>query len=230
MNNDLLENLVKSLGISRDQVLREEAELSVLDAIANHSLGERVIFYGGTALRLAYGSPRFSEDIDLIRMKSFPFSEFDRFAREVAGKHEGWTLSDIKEKRNTFFALFLIRHPQLKHSFSLKIELHIPSKKISLSNQLMLIKSPASVLEPLLLVPTLDELKDLKEKALMGRKKARDLFDLWYIAQVSRAPLTLPGVLPEFSEREFKNELKVFLPRKYFPIIDQLYEQSQRKN
>lgn len=230
MNNDLLDNLVRSLGISRDQVLREEAELSVLDAIAKDPLGERVIFYGGTALRLAYGSPRFSEDIDLIRMKSFPFSEFDRFAREVEEKHEGWTVSDIQEKRNTFFALFLIRDSKLKHNFSLKIELHIPSKKVSLSNQLMLIKSPASVLEPLLLVPTLDELKGLKERALMGRKKARDLFDLWYIAQVLRVPLMLPKRVPEFSEREFKNELRVFLPRKYFPIIDQLYEQSQRAN
>ena len=230
MNNELLDALVKNLGISRDQVLREEAELLALNAIANHSLGERVVFYGGTALRLAYGSPRFSEDIDLIQMRRFPFSEFKNFTREVEKKNEGWTLLDIKEKRNTFFALFSIRHPQLKHNFSLKVELHIPSKKVSLESQLMLIKSPASVLEPLLLVPTLDELKILKERALMGRKKARDLFDLWYIAQVSRIPLTLPDVLPKFSEREFKNELKVFLPRKYFPIIDQLYEQSQRAN
>lgn len=230
MNKDLLDNLVKSLGISRDQVLREEAELSVLDAIANDSLGEKVLFYGGTALRLAYGSPRFSEDIDLIRVRPFVFSEFEDFAQGVEKNSEGWVLSDIKEKRNTFFALFLIRHSQLKYSFSLKVEMHIPPRKVSLKSQLMLIKSPASVLEPLLVVPTLDELKGLKERALMGRKKARDLFDLWYIAQVLRTPLTLPKRVPEFSERAFKNELRVFLPRKYFPIIDQLYEQSQGEN
>jgi predicted nucleotidyltransferase component of viral defense system len=230
MEKSELDILVKNLGISQDQIIREEAELIILDALARHTLGEKVVFYGGTALRLAYNSPRFSEDIDLLRIKQCSFSTFEDFAISLEKKNENWKLADIKEKRHTFFALFVIESPFLKHNFSVKIELHIPQKKISLETRLALIKSPVSVLEPLVLVPTLEELKRLKEEALIQRKKARDLFDLWYIAQSLRIPFVLPEKLPDFSKREFENELKVFLPKKYYPIIRDIYEHAYQKN
>jgi predicted nucleotidyltransferase component of viral defense system len=230
MEKSELDILVKNLGISQDQIIREEAELVILNALANDILGEKVVFYGGTALRLAYNSPRFSEDIDLLRVKQCPFSKFEDFVISLEKKNENWKLVDTKEKRHTFFALFLIQSPWLKHNFSIKIEMHIPHKKTSLDSRLALIKSPSSVLEPLILVPTIEELKRLKEIALLKRKKSRDLFDLWYISQSLRIPFVLPEKLPNFSKREFENELKVFLPRKYYPIIDQIYEHAYSKN
>lgn len=230
MEKSELDEYIHNLGISQDQILREEAELIILSALANHTLGERVIFYGGTALRLAYNSPRFSEDIDLLQKETFPFAMFEDFVHRIKKENKGWKLADIKEKRHTFFALFIIESPFLKHHFSVKIELHIPQKKTSLETRLALIKSPVSVLEPLVLVPQLEELKRLKEDALMGRKKARDFFDLWYIAQSLRTPFTLPEKIPDFSERAFINELKVFLPKKYYPVIHDIYEHAYSKN
>ncbi|MBU4338033.1 nucleotidyl transferase AbiEii/AbiGii toxin family protein [Patescibacteria group bacterium] len=230
MNTVELNDFVKNLGISRDQILREEAELNFLKLLADNKLGAKVVFYGGTALRLAYGSPRFSEDIDLISVKYFKFTEFKKFIKEVGeANKEHWQVKDIKEKRNTMFALFLIRDKKLKHNFSLKIETRIPAKKVSLESQLALIKSPVSAKEPLLLVPTIRELKKMKENALAARKKARDIFDLWYIAQALREPFSLPDKMPIYSKREFKNELQVFLPIKYYPIIEQLYGQINKK-
>lgn len=85
-------------------------------------------------------------------------------------------------------------------------------------------------MEPLLLTPTLNELKLFKENALVGRKKARDIFDLWYIAQIRQDNLILPSRLPKYAAREFKNELQVFLPKKYYPIIKQLYGKINPKN
>jgi len=230
MEKSELDILVKNLGISQDQIIREEAELIILDALAQHVLGEKVVFYGGTALRLAYNSPRFSEDIDLLRMKQCSFSTFEDFAISLEKKNENWKLVDSKEKRHTFFALFVIESPFLKHNFSIKIEMHIPHKVVSLDSRLTLIKSPSSILEPLILVPTIEELKRLKEISLLERKKARDLFDLWYISQSLRIPFVLPKKLPDFSKREFENELKVFLPKKYYPIIDQIYGYAYSEN
>lgn len=230
MEKSELDILVKNLGISKDQIIREEAELVILNALANDVLGEKVVFYGGTALRLAYNSPRFSEDIDLLRIKQCSFSTFEDFVISLEKKNENWKLVDRKEKRHTFFAIFLIQSPWLKHNFSIKIEMHISHKEVSLDSRLALIKSPSSVLEPLILVPTIEELKRLKEIALLERKKSRDLFDLWYISQSLRIPLVLPKKLPNFSKREFENELKVFLPKKYYPIIDQIYEHAYSKN
>lgn len=231
MNSVELNRLIKEIKISKDQILREEAELNFLSLLGEDEMGAKVVFYGGTALRLAYGSPRFSEDIDLIRIKPLKFTAFESFIRKVARKSEGkWKIKDLKEKRKTFFALFLIGDDKLKHKFSLKIELHIPKEKIRLESQLALIKSPTSAAEPLLLVPTIEELRRLKKETIAEREKARDIFDLWYLSQVMKVPLTLPLKEYSYSEREFKNELQVFLPQKFYPIIKQLYEQIKRKN
>ncbi len=230
MDENQLNAHIKQLGISRDQILREEAEMDFLLELSEDKLGSKVIFYGGTALRLAYGSPRFSEDIDLLKLKNITFSEFTKFIQKLTRSRLNWSAKDIKDKRQTMFALILIKDEKMKHSFSLKIEIHKPEKKVKLETALSLIKSPLSAAEPLLLVPALKELKRLKEGALTGRKKARDIFDLWYVAQSLRENFEIPGKLPRYQKREFKNELQIFLPRKYYPIIDQLYEQIAAKN
>ena len=156
--------------------------------------------------------------------------EFTNFIKDIVNHNSHWSLKDIYDKKRTKFALILIREEKLKHNFSLKIELHKPVKKVDLEQELSLIKSPVSVLDPLLLVPRLEKLQEFKLSALQGRQKVRDVFDLWYISQVLKEKFILPTRLSAYSEREFKNELRVFLPQKYYPIVDQLYEQIVRKN
>lgn len=229
MNLEQLEQHKKDLKISIDKIIREEAEMIFLNELAQNALSSKVAFYGGTALRLVYNSPRFSEDIDLIEIKRVNFIEFQKFIKTLS-KKEGWQLDDIKDKRQTIFALLKINDEKLKHPFSLKVEIHKPNKIITLNTKLNLIKSPVSILDPLLLVPTLEDLKILKESAISKRKKARDIFDLWYISQSLRINFKLPHSTPKFEERAFKNELQVFLPPKYYPIIKQLYEQVANKN
>jgi predicted nucleotidyltransferase component of viral defense system len=230
MTENQLNEHIKDLGIARDQILREEAEMDILSELAKNKLSAKLVFYGGTALRLVYNSPRFSEDINLLVIKKITFVEFKSFAVALIKKHNHWTLKDIKDKRQTMFALINIKDDKLKHSFSIKIETHKPAYKIKFARELSLVKSPMSIAEPLLLVPTLEELKNMKETALANRKKGRDIFDLWYIAQVLRENFVLPKKIPKFSEREFKNELRVFLPKKYYSVINQLYERLKKTN
>lgn len=230
MNNDQLNEQIKNLGIARDQILREEAEMEILSELSQDKISAKLLFYGGTALRLAYNSPRFSEDIDLLVIKKTNFAEFKKFAKNLTEKYQNWSLKDIKDKTQTMFALINIRDEKLKHPFSIKIEAHKPKDAPKLETELLLIKSPMSVTEPLLLVPTLRELKNLKELALAGRKKGRDIFDLWYISQTLREEFKMPDKIPTYKKREFENELKVFLPRKYYPIISQLYERIKKTN
>jgi len=229
MNLEQLEQYKKNLKISTDKIIREEIEMIFLNELAQNDLSSKVAFYGGTALRLVYNSPRFSEDIDLIEIEKVNFTEFKKFINNLSQK-QNWELSDIKDKRQTIFALLKIKDEKLKHPFSLKIEIHKPEKKVKLNINLNLIKSPVSILSPLLLVPTLEDLKKLKENAIAQRKKARDIFDLWYISQSLRINFDLPSSTSVFGERAFKNELQVFLPPKYYPIIKQLYDQINRKN
>lgn len=230
MDNEQQTKLTKEMGIATEHVLREEAEMRFLHELSQDKLGAKVAFYGGTAMRLAYQSPRFSEDIDLITLKPVLFSEFKKFIQTVLTKNTAWELRDMKDKRQTMFAFILIKDSGLKHNFSIKIEVHKPTKKINLDCKLSLLKSPTSIFEPLLLVPTLEELKKLKEAALLDREKPRDIFDLWFIAQTLRTPFILPDKITHYTQHEFKNELQKFLPRKFYVVITQLYEQLTETN
>jgi predicted nucleotidyltransferase component of viral defense system len=57
------------LRIDQTQVVREYWELIVLKGLYESLSGRYLVFKGGTALRLAYGSPRFSEDLDFSLTK-----------------------------------------------------------------------------------------------------------------------------------------------------------------
>lgn len=230
MNQEELNKLSEESNISIDKIIREELEMIFLYELSKSNLSSKLVFYGGTALRLVYNSPRFSEDIDLLMIKSIDFDDFSEFMNRVVKKNPLWSLKDIKDKRNTIFGLILIKEPKLKYPLSLKIEIYKNPKLISLETELSIIKSPTSILSPLLLVPKLEELKRLKEDALLDRKKARDVFDLWYIAKTLRQDFSIPNQVPKFSKKEFENELKVFLPKDYYPIIDQLYEKIDSKD
>ncbi len=225
MNLEELNNFQKELGISIDKIIREEVEMIFLQELADDKFGTKIVFYGGTALRLAYNSPRYSEDVDLLLVKKSTFKEFEKFIEKIVTKNKNWKLKDIKNKRNTWFALMNIFDEKLKHNFSLKIEVHKHGRKINLDTKLALIKSPVSILAPLLLVPTIEELKRLKIEAIMDRKKARDIFDLWYISQSKRENFQIDFKIPKYKKMEFKNELQVFLPKKYYKIIKQLYKE-----
>lgn len=49
-----------------EQVFQEELQKTVLTALSREEIFQRIIFQGGTALRLFYANPRFSEDLDFV--------------------------------------------------------------------------------------------------------------------------------------------------------------------
>ncbi len=117
------------------------------------------MFYGETALRLVYDSSRFSENINLLIIKKTNFKEFADFVKSLVKKYTHWTLKDIKDKRQAMFTIINIKDHKLKHNFSIKIEAHKFGLKSKIKTELSLIKSPLGIAEPLLLVPTIEELK-----------------------------------------------------------------------
>jgi len=230
MTEEQLLKLISELGIARDQILREEAEMEILNIIAAEKISKNLIFYGGTALRLAYNSPRFSEDLDFVAIGPIDFLDFKTLLAKITAHQPDWKIADVKNKRQTIFALINIRDSKLKHNYSVKIEIHQPAKPPQMETNLSLIQSPTSALQPLILTPTITTLYALKEQALSARQKARDLFDLWFIANAKREPFRVPTSCPRYRRRDFTNDLQKFLPRRYWPIIQQLYEQTPQNN
>ncbi len=67
------------------EALREILQEIVLYALSNAGFFNHAVFYGGTALRILYGLPRFSEDLDFSLMQ--PDSSFDltKYEKAVIG-------------------------------------------------------------------------------------------------------------------------------------------------
>ena len=93
----------------------------ILKEISQSRLGDFLIFAGGTALRLAYNSPRFSDDLDFYLKKRLNFSLFEAQIKKMAQKY-GLEISDLYQKRFTFLAEFKIKVDYLTLPFRVKIE------------------------------------------------------------------------------------------------------------
>jgi predicted nucleotidyltransferase component of viral defense system len=211
--------LSKELHIAPLNIIREAYELEVLDALAKSPLAKKIIFYGGTALRLAYNCPRFSEDLDFLVAGAISETAFAAAMQKIAAAHPELSLEDVKEKRNTLFALFKIRSPLLKHALPLKIEL--AKRKNGIEKEFRPLSSPCSSLQPALFAATIKSLRHTKEMAIKNRNLARDWFDLWYISALQRQPFIPPAQFP-FDKTEFKRELKRFLPADRWALIDEV--------
>lgn len=214
-----LQILTKKLKIACFNIIRENIEIEILNAFSQSKLAKKIVFYGGTALRLAYASPRFSEDLDFLMIKKIQAKELKDLLLDLIKKNKGMTLKDFKDKRNTLFALINLKHIALKHPINIKIE--IAKRKNGIQYEFIPLSSPCSHLVPIVLTIKIDSLKDLKEKAIKKRTEARDWFDLWYIIKYLKKSWSLPVKFP-FDKKEFKRELKRFLPQDKWMLIDQI--------
>jgi len=99
-----LQLLTKKLKIAPLNIVRENIEIEILNAFSQSKLAKKIIFYGGTALRLAYASPRFSEDLDFLMIKKIRAKDLKDLLLDLTKEHKGTALKDFKDKRNTLFA------------------------------------------------------------------------------------------------------------------------------
>lgn len=86
--------------ISPEQVFREYWEMTLLKELSEESWSVSLGFKGGTALRLAYGSPRFSDDIYFTLLQSLKATIFFTWADKISGKYK-LEITDSVDKRNT---------------------------------------------------------------------------------------------------------------------------------
>jgi len=64
--------LVSQQSVSPRLVFREQLQLAALYEVQRHTEFHSFVFQGGTALRLCYNNPRFSEDLDFVVRNSPP--------------------------------------------------------------------------------------------------------------------------------------------------------------
>ena len=210
MDKQLAIKKEQELGISTVQIVREEYELILLNRIFESVIGSKLVFRGGTVLRLAYTSPRFSDDLDFSQLKNIKVAEFTKWCKETAAYYPNLELVEALKKYFTLFALFKIRDPAISESISIKIEIS-QRKQIwtkNLDYTLMRLKSEISPLTVLAQVASLERIE--KEKKSISPLRIRDIFDLWFIGQKLNKKYSLD--YSGFKKNEVKRELNRLLP------------------
>src|SRR5699024_1516504 len=94
------------------QALREIMQQITLAGLFRGGFFKEAAFYGGTALRIFYGLPRFSEDLDFSLLEENTDFTFDRYFKDIdeAFKAQGMEISlrtKHKSKESAIESAFL---------------------------------------------------------------------------------------------------------------------------
>ena len=205
--------------IDRTQVVREYWELLILKGLYESPYGRYLIFKGGTALRLTYGSPRFSEDLDFSLTRDMLKGKFSPFIKKITASFPELTVTDLQEKYYTYLAEIRVTQGYLPLPFRIKIEI---SKREAKDYQweLKLITSQVTIIQVLGQVATLEQIYKDKLACLKGREKPKDLFDLWYLSEKLKIPYA-PRKVP-FKKQEITRDLRKYLPKNFWRAIEGL--------
>ncbi|HAI74020.1 MAG TPA: hypothetical protein DCS28_03455 [Candidatus Moranbacteria bacterium] len=169
-------------------ILREYLQYKILDIIFKQEIGAKLSFLGGTAIKICYGSARFSEDLDFdnFGLTADEFIELSKIIKKEL-ELEGYEI----EMRNVFKGAFHchIKIPRILQANNLsvaeneKILIQIDTVPHSFEyvpqNYLL---QKFDVFRNIKITP-IDIILSMKVAAIFGRKrmKGRDFYDLSYL-------------------------------------------------
>lgn len=219
MEQELAENLSKKLQIDILQIVREFWEVLILREIFGSPEGNFLIFKGGTALRLVYGSPRFSEDLDFSLAENKLKGRFKPMVEKIVKPYSELSITDLQEKYYTYLGEIKVTENYLPFPFRIKIEISKRREK-NYKSELLLISSPVAAIQSLGRAATLEQIYKDKLACIKDRAKPKDIFDLWYICQKLQKPYPSPEL--SISQKDIVRELRKYLPKNFWPVIEKL--------
>jgi predicted nucleotidyltransferase component of viral defense system len=184
----------------RPVIEKELLHYDILFALSENNLLNKIVFQGGTALRLCYKLQRFSEDLDFAG--GVDFSKDDLLAlKEVIENYIGHRYGlEVLVKEPKLFAygeknkvhvtkwqIVILTHPQRKDLPKQKIKFEVANvpaytrKLVPLHNNYQVL--PDGYTETFVYVESLDEILADKMIAYVARKeiKCRDVWDLQWL-------------------------------------------------
>lgn len=224
----LIARLAGSWQTTVDNVVREYFQQLFLSRLYQEKGSDRLLFKGGTALRIIYNSPRFSEDLDFTGA-NITIKEIESIVEGALTKIEMEGIkTEIIESKSTsggYLAIFGFATNEYKSRIQVEVSLRAGVKKSGI----------AELIQSDLVTPyTLIHLKENilvgeKIQACLTRKKARDFYDLYFILRGrmafkeafirdSRLKSKIVSVIKS-EKPDFRRELKTFLPVSQHMVI-----------
>lgn len=210
--------LAGTIGVSQEVIIMEAYQMSLLDELGGSPLSKKLVFKGGTCLRLAYNSFRFSEDLDFSKLSPTSFSYFSQIVKKIVAKYPEMRLVDLFNMPQTLFAKIIVSVNQLKVGIKIEVSKRKEIWREGKNYQLKLLQSPASPLTPLIFVANLEQIYQDKIQAIQSRRKPRDWFDLWFLSQKLDKPWNRTVSLPK---KLMLDRVRFLLPKSKRLILEQ---------
>lgn len=226
INEETIEKLSRKFQTTTNNVAREYIQHLFLSALYKFKDSENLLFKGGTALRILYQSPRFSEDLDFSsinftsgkRIESIFISALE----EIEKENITIELQEAKLTSGGYLGIIGYQFYHFKGEILFEVSLR---KKIKIEGRAEVIISdyiPAYTI--MHLVPK--EIIDEKIKALLERGKPRDYYDLYFFLRhpelnrfVDKKNLARVKSKLLKEKINFKKELEVLLPISHHLIL-----------
>ena len=215
---DAIQHLATKLQTRDINIAREYIQNLFLSFFYEQKESEHVLFKGGTALRVVFQSPRFSEDLDFSTNKFFSLKNIEQLIFKTASNIElmGIKTDILESKSTTGGYLGIINFQFLGYNFDIHIEISFRKQKEA-SGSTVVIRNdfiPSYVITIL----KEDQLVGEKIQATLTRQKPRDFFDIYFLLRGNMISLENKKYLKEIknillkTKIDFNTELKTFLP------------------
>ncbi len=219
MEQGLARKIARELKVDITLIVREYWEVLLLKELFDSPFGKELIFKGGTALRIVYGSPRFSEDLDFSLERDRLKGKFERIIKGIIMPYSELSITDIAEKYFTYLAEIKVTINYLTFPFRIKIEISKREQK-NYKTELRLINSNFSPLQVIGRVATIEQIYKDKLMCIKSRAKPKDLFDLWFVCQKLKISYKRPDV--KLPKSILRRDLRKILPSNYWNVIEEL--------
>jgi predicted nucleotidyltransferase component of viral defense system len=171
--------LAKQYRINETVIFREYLQLAFLQKLYQKAPSRNILFKGGTAIHLIYQAPRFSEDLDFS--VTLPASAFNAYITSVLKRMEEEEGVTWKERKSITGKQFLVTAEGIL-PYKAYIALDFSFREKVLSNDRSIIRTAYPVIFTSFVHHlSQEELLAEKIRAVMTRRKGRDLYDLWYL-------------------------------------------------
>ena len=221
---DKIKELSTRSQTNEQNIRREYFQHLFLSNLFSQNSCADIFFKGGTALRLVYKSPRYSEDLD-FSTHSMDSTKAEALVENTLLEIEriGVDTNIAESKLTPGGYLGIARFNAWGFEMGLKIEIsvrdeHPTGMLTTLENDYI----------PSYAINVLDQTTVTFEKvsALLTRSKPRDFYDFYYLLRKNqltsenKSSLTEIYRLTQSTKINFENELKLFLPKSHWKLIE----------
>jgi len=230
ITKDQISSFARKFKTNESTVYREFLQILFLNKLYKNEKSSQVFFKGGTAIHFLFGAPRFSEDLDFT--VTYPENEFLSLINLIFKEFVKEGEFSFKERKTITGKRFLLtaNHDVLPYATFINLDFSFREKVIQPSKSTIDTPYPV-IFTSFIYHLSSEEICAEKIRALLTRKKGRDLFDLWFLTsqgvainnvivkeklkyyqKTNYTNTELLNSIKKISEKEFETDMRPFIP------------------